>query len=293
MSWFKKLLPSQIRTEPSDRKRSFPEGLWSTCQSCNAILYRSDLEANLFVCPKCCHHSRISARQRLEMFLDIKHREELGSNILPSDILKFRDTKRYKERLSTAYRESGETDALVVFKGEVEGIQLVASAFEFGFIGGSMGAAVGQRFVIGVEKAIADKVPFLCFTTSGGARMQEGAVSLLQMAKTSAALTRLAEAGLPYICILTDPTYGGVSASLAMLGDITLAEPRAMIGFTGPRVIKQTVREVLPDGFQQAEFLVDHGFVDAIIDRRELRAYITRQLSKFLRLPPVKVVGEE
>lgn len=290
MSWFKKLLPSRISTEPSDRKRSFPEGLWSTCQSCNAILYRSDLEANLFVCPKCSHHSRISARQRLMLFLDEQHREELGTDVLPKDILKFKDSKKYKDRLTAAQRDSGETDALVVFKGSVQGIHVVASCFEFGFIGGSMGAAVGQRFVVGVEKAIADRVPFICFTTSGGARMQEGAVSLLQMAKTSAALTKLSAAGLPYLCVLTDPTYGGVSASLAMLGDITIAEPKAMVGFTGPRVIMQTVREVLPEGFQQAEFLVDHGFVDTIVDRRDLREYVARQLAKLLRLPPAKML---
>jgi acetyl-CoA carboxylase carboxyl transferase subunit beta len=288
MSWFKKLLPSQIRTEASERKRSFPEGLWSTCPSCNAILYRNDLEANLFVCPKCGHHSRIGARARLEMFLDEKHREEIGVNVLPSDTLKFKDTKRYKDRLSSAYRESGETDALIVFKGSVLDINLVAAGFEFNFIGGSMGAVVGQRFVMGVERAIADKVPFVCFATSGGARMQEGAISLLQMAKTSAAITRLTAAGLPYICVLTDPTYGGVSASLAMLGDITIAEPHAMIGFTGPRVIKQTVREVLPEGFQQAEFLLDHGFIDMIVDRREMRSYVARQLAKLLRLPAAK-----
>lgn len=280
MSWFKKLLPSQIHTEASERKRSFPEGLWSTCTACNAILYRSDLEANFFVCPKCSYHSRIGARQRLELILDEEFREEIGADVVPRDILKFRDTKRYKERLSNANRETGETDALVVFKGSILNTKVVACCFEFGFIGGSMGAVVGQRFVQGVERALKEHIPFICFATSGGARMQEGAISLLQMAKTSAALTRLAEAGLPYICILTDPTYGGVSASLAMLGDITLAEPRAMVGFTGPRVIKQTVREVLPEGFQQAEFLLDHGFVDAIVDRRELRAYLSRQLGK-------------
>jgi acetyl-CoA carboxylase carboxyl transferase subunit beta len=271
MSWFEKLIPSTIRTEGSNKKGTVPEGLWNKCPSCNAILYNIELERNLSVCPKCEHHMRISARTRLVMFLDEGDQQEIGKQVKPVDPLKFRDTKKYKERITLAQKQTKENDALVVMKGQLKGRDIVAAAFDFGFMGGSMGSVVGEKFVRGVNKSLELGVPFIVFTASGGARMQESLFSLFQMAKTSAALTKLSEVGLPYISFMTDPTMGGVSASLAMLGDINVAEPNALIGFAGPRVIEQTVREKLPEGFQRSEFLQEHGAIDMIIDRREMR----------------------
>lgn len=279
MSWFKKLVPSTIRTEASSKKVTVPEGLWSKCPNCNAILYNSELEKNFSVCPKCEHHMRISARTRLNMFLDEEGREEIGKNIKPTDPLKFKDSKKYKDRISQAQKHTKEHDALVVMKGELNGQAIVAAAFDFGFMGGSMGSVVGERFVRGVNRSLELGAPFIVFTASGGARMQESLFSLFQMAKTSAALTKLSERGIPYISFMTDPTMGGVSASLAMLGDINVAEPNALIGFAGPRVIEQTVREKLPEGFQRSEFLQEHGAIDMIIDRREMRTKIASILA--------------
>ncbi len=284
MTWLKKIIP-KIRTESTERKKAFPEGIWRTCPNCSEVLYAKDLERNLEVCPKCSFHMRVGARQRLMMFLDEGSGQELAQDVVSGDPLKFKDSKKYKDRILAAQKATGEKDALLVFRGKVKGVDLVATAFEFSFIGGSMGTAVGERFVIGVEEALKNRTPFICFATSGGARMQESVLSLLQMAKTSAALAKLSANGLPYICILTDPTYGGVTASLAMLGDINIAEPKAMIGFTGPRVIEQTVRQVLPAGFQQSEFLLTHGFVDMIVDRRDMRDTIARLLAKMMHLP--------
>jgi acetyl-CoA carboxylase carboxyl transferase subunit beta len=277
MSWFRKLMPSKIRTVGGNR-RTVPEGLWIRCDGCGAVLYRSELERNCDVCPKCSHHMRIWARRRLEMFFDDGTTEEIGAGIEPVDVLKFRDSKKYRDRLNAAQKLTGETDALVAMRGAVEGVLLVAAAFEFRFMGGSMGAVVGERFVRAVNASLEHKIPFVCFSASGGARMQEALFSLMQMAKTSAALTRLAEAGIPFISVLTDPTMGGVSASFAMLGDINIAEPKALIGFAGPRVIEQTVRETLPEGFQRSEFLLEHGAIDMIIDRREMRGKIVNLL---------------
>ncbi len=278
MNWFKKLLPSRIRTEGS-AKKSIPEGVWSSCPSCKAVLYRAELARNLEVCVKCAHHMRVSGRKRLQQFLDPGSTLEIANNLAPVDFLKFKDTKRYRDRLLSAQKETGETDALIVMRGAVLGLPLVAAAFEFGFMGGSMGSVVGERFVRGVRRALDERLPFVCFSASGGARMQEALVSLMQMAKTSAALANLRAQRLPYISVLTDPTTGGVSASLATLGDIIIAEPNALIGFAGPRVIEQTVRQVLPEGFQRSEFLLAHGALDLICDRRELRARIASILS--------------
>ncbi len=275
MSWFEKLLPSRIRTNPANNeKKSIPEGLWQQCPSCQAVLYRAELERNEYVCPKCDHHMRLSGRERLEMFLDADGREEIGAGITPTDTLKFRDTKKYKDRLVAAQKETGEKDALITMKGSVLGVPLVASAFDFRFMGGSMGSVVGERFVRGAQAAIEAGIPYICFTASGGARMQEALFSLMQMAKTSAVLTKLSEKHLPYISVLTDPTMGGVSASFAMLGDIQIAEPKALIGFAGPRVIEQTVREKLPEGFQRSEFLQEKGAIDMIVHRKDLRQTI-------------------
>ncbi|MDD5403837.1 MAG: acetyl-CoA carboxylase, carboxyltransferase subunit beta [Sulfuricella sp.] len=286
MSWFQKLLPPKIKRKiSSDIKKSVPEGLWSKCPTCESVLYRTDLEKNLEVCPKCGHHHRISARTRLHVFLDAEARREIGAEVLPVDSLKFKDSRRYVDRLADAQRDTCETDALVVMQGTVKGVPVVAAAFEFKFMGGSMGSVVGERFVRGINVCLAHNLPFICFAASGGARMQEGLLSLMQMAKTSAALTRLAEARLPFISVLTDPTMGGVSASFAMLGDVIVAEPNALIGFAGPRVIEQTVRETLPEGFQRAEFLVDHGAVDLIIDRRQMRDRLTNLLTMMTRMP--------
>jgi len=270
MSWLQKLIPSKIRTEGS-KKRSIPEGLWTKCSACDQILYRADLERNMDVCPKCDHHHRIGARRRLDIFLDPEARSEIGAEIEPVDALKFRDSKKYKDRLLQAQKATDEKDALVVMKGQLKGLPLVAAAFEFRFMGGSMASVVGERFVRGADMALAQGIPLVCFSASGGARMQEALVSLMQMAKTSAALARMRERGIPFISVMTDPTMGGVSASLAMLGDINAAEPNALIGFAGPRVIEQTVREKLPEGFQRSEFLLDHGAIDIIIDRRDMR----------------------
>jgi acetyl-CoA carboxylase carboxyl transferase subunit beta len=256
-----------------------PEGLWTKCPSCNAILYNTELERNLSVCPKCEHHMRISARTRLAMFLDEEGHEEIGKNIKPVDPLKFKDTKKYKDRIIQAQKQTKENDALVVMKGQLNGNDIVAAAFDFKFMGGSMGSVVGERFVRGVNKSVELGIPFIVFTASGGARMQESLFSLFQMAKTSAALTKLSDAGIPYISFMTDPTMGGVSASLAMLGDINVAEPNALIGFAGPRVIEQTVREKLPEGFQRSEFLQEHGAIDMIVDRREMRDKISSILA--------------
>lgn len=279
MSWFEKLVPSVIRTDSSQKRTSVPEGLWNKCPRCDAILFNAELVKNFNVCPKCEHHLRISARERLDMFLDEGGRQEIGAGLKPSDPLKFKDSKRYKDRISQAQKQSNENDALVVMKGQLKGRDIVAAAFDFSFMGGSMGSVVGERFVRGVNESLASKAPFIVFTASGGARMQESLYSLFQMTKTSAALTRLADAGIPYVSFMTDPTMGGVSASLAMLGDINVAEPDALIGFAGPRVIEQTVREKLPEGFQRSEFLQEHGAIDMIIDRREMREKIAAILA--------------
>ncbi len=291
MSWFEKLLPSRIRTDGKKTKHTVPEGLWNKCPVCQTVLYRAELERNFQVCPKCSHHLRLSARQRLESFLDPEPREELGINLAPQDRLKFRDSKKYKDRLLHAQKATGEKDALVAFKGQVLGLPLVACAFEFEFMGGSMGAVVGERFVRATNTAIDHHLPLVCFTASGGARMQEALLALMQMAKTSAALNRLNQHRLPFISVLTDPTMGGVSASLAMLGDINIAEPNALIGFAGPRVIEQTVRETLPEGFQRSEFLLKHGVVDIIVDRREMRQKMVSLLTILTRQPPPENLG--
>lgn len=272
MGWFQKLLPPKIkRRESEDSKKNVPEGLWHKCPSCQAVLYHSDLEKNHSVCPKCNHHHRISARTRLDWLLDSEGQFEIGSEVLPIDTLKFKDQKKYSDRLIAAKKSTNEDDALIVLQGSIHAVPVVAAVFEFNFMGGSMGSVVGERFVRGVQVALEQKCPFICFSASGGARMQEGLLSLMQMAKTSAALTQLSEAKLPFISVLTDPTMGGVSASFAFLGDVVIAEPGALIGFAGARVIQQTVRETLPDGFQRAEFLLEHGAIDMIVDRREMR----------------------
>jgi acetyl-CoA carboxylase carboxyl transferase subunit beta len=284
MSWFEKLVPSRIRTEGGS-KRQVPEGVWSKCEDCNSILYRAELERNIHVCPKCSHHMRISARRRLESFLDDRDREEIGVDIEPTDFLKFRDSKKYRDRLIQAQKTSAEKDALIAIRGQLKGLPVVATAFDFNFMAGTMGSVVGERFVRAAQVCLDDNRPLICFTASGGARMQEALVSLLQMAKTSAVLTRLADRGIPYISVLTDPTTGGVSASLAMLGDINIAEPKALIGFAGPRVIEQTVREKLPEGFQRSEFLLEHGALDMIVDRRQLRDRIASLLALMTHSP--------
>ena len=282
-SWFDKLLPPKIKSQGA--KKAVPEGLWKKCPACNAVLYSAEIESNLEVCPKCQHHMRIGARRRLDVFLDPEPRHEIGANLRPLDPLKFKDTKKYKDRLAEAQQATGEMDALVVVEGALKGLPLVAAAFEFTFMGGSMGSVVGERFVRGVNTCLEKKIPLVCFSASGGARMQEALLSLMQMSKTAAALTRLGESGVPYISVLTDPTMGGVSASLAMLGDLVIAEPRALIGFAGPRVIEQTVREKLPEGFQRSEFLIEHGAIDMILDRREMRDKIASQLAMLTRRP--------
>jgi acetyl-CoA carboxylase carboxyl transferase subunit beta len=283
MSWLEKLLPPKIQqTDPSER-RTVPEGLWIKCPACETVLYKTDLEQNLNVCPKCAHHHRIGARARLDGFLDPEGRYEIGQEVLPVDALKFRDSKKYPERLKEALESTGETDALVVMGGALHTIPVVAACFEFDFMGGSMGSVVGERFVRGVETAVEQRTPFISFAATGGARMQEGLLSLMQMAKTNAALTHLAKAKLPYVSVLTDPTMGGVSASFAFIGDIVIAEPRALIGFAGPRVIENTVREKLPEGFQRSEFLLGKGALDMIVDRRELRLTIARAVAMLMR----------
>ena len=287
MSWLQKLLPPKIKRADSATKKTVPEGLWSKCPACESVLYRTDLEKNQEVCPKCGFHNRINARTRLDLILDPDGRFEIGTEVTPLDPLKFKDSKRYPDRLKASQAETSETDALVVMQGSIKTIPMVVAAFEFRFQGGSMGSVVGERFVRGINNCLENNLPFVCFSASGGARMQEGLFSLMQMAKTSAALTALARARLPFISVLTDPTMGGVSASFAMLGDIIIAEPGAMIGFAGPRVIEQTVRETLPDGFQRAEFLLEHGAVDMIVDRRELRDQLATLVTSLMRMPAV------
>ena len=283
MSWLEKLLPPKMQqTDPAER-RSVPEGLWVKCPACETVLYNTDLAQNVNVCPKCSHHHRIGARARLNAFLDAEGRYEIGQEVVPVDPLKFKDSRKYTERLKDALEATGETDAMVVIGGAVMSVPLVVACFEFDFMGGSMGSVVGERFVRGVESAIEQKVPFVCFTATGGARMQEGLFSLFQMAKSNAALTRLAKARLPYISVLTDPTMGGVSASFAFVGDVVLAEPKALVGFAGPRVIENTVREKLPEGFQRAEFLITKGAIDQIVDRRQLRPTVARMLAMLQR----------
>ena len=285
MSWFEKIVPSRIKTER--RSRSVPEGLWVKCPACDAVLYRAELERNLNVCPKCSHHMRIGARARLKGFLDAEGQVEVGASVSPEDPLKFKDSKRYRDRIAQAQKATGERDALIVLAGQLQGEAVVAAAFEFQFLGGSMGSVVGERFRRAVDHAIAHGTPLVCFTATGGARMQEALLSLMQMAKTSAALARLSQARLPFVSVMTDPTTGGVSASLAMLGDLNVAEPRALIGFAGPRVIQQTVRETLPEGFQRAEFLMEHGSLDQIIDRRDMRDRLAVLLRLLQKRPPL------
>ncbi|MCB1759875.1 MAG: acetyl-CoA carboxylase carboxyltransferase subunit beta [Gammaproteobacteria bacterium] len=284
MSWFEKLVPSRIRTEGGN-KRGVPEGLWAKCPGCAAILYRAEMERNQDVCPKCGYHNRIGARRRLDLFLDPDPREEIAPDLVPSDPLKFKDSKKYKDRLSQAQKSSGEKEALIAIRGQLKGLDLVALAFEFDFMGGSMGSVVGEKFVQGANVCMEQGIPLVCFSASGGARMQESLFSLMQMAKTSAALGRMAKRGIPYISVMTDPTMGGVSASFAMLGDVNIAEPNALIGFAGPRVIEQTVREKLPEGFQRSEFLLEHGTVDMIVDRREMRDQLAMLLSSLTHAP--------
>ena len=285
MSWLKKLLPPKINREGSSPRKSMPEGLWHKCPACEAVLYATDLEDNLHVCPKCGHHNRLRARQRIDLLLDQEGRFEIGAEVLPVDTLKFKDSKRYPDRLAAAVADTDETDSLIVMQGAINTLPLVLAVFEFDFMGGSMGSVLGERFVRGVQAAIEQNIPFVCFTASGGARMQEGLFSLMQMAKTTAALTKLSAAGLPFISVLTDPTMGGVSASFAFVGDVVLAEPKALIGFAGPRVIVQTVRETLPEGFQRSEFLLEKGAVDIIVDRREMKNKLVELLALLQKLP--------
>jgi acetyl-CoA carboxylase carboxyl transferase subunit beta len=285
MSWLQKLLPPKIKREGGPKK-TVPEGLWSKCESCEAVLYRSDLEQNLNVCPKCSHHNRISARARLDFILDLEGRYEIGAEVLPVDTLKFKDSRRYTERLTEARKETSEEDALVVMQGSIKALPAVAAAFEFKFLGGSMGSVVGERFARGVQVCLEQRLPFVCFSATGGARMQEGLLSLMQMAKTCATLTELARERLPFVSVLTDPTMGGVSASFAMIADVVLAEPGALVGFAGPRVIEQTVRETLPEGFQRSEFLLQHGAVDMIVDRRAMRDKLASLFTLLMKLPP-------
>lgn len=293
MSWFDKLLPPKIQSkESTDSKRAVPEGLWQKCPSCGAALYSAEVENNQHVCPKCHHHLRIGARQRLDLLLDQEGREEIGMTVKPVDAFKFKDSEKYKDRILRSQKKTGESDALVVIQGKLKGLPVVSCAFEFAFMGGSMGSVVGERFVRAVNVCIEQRLPLICFSASGGARMQEALLSLMQMAKTSAALARMSEARIPFISVLTDPTMGGVSASLAMLGDIIIAEPKALIGFAGPRVIEQTVRETLPEGFQRSEFLLEHGAIDMIVARTEMSDKLYALLSLLLKRSnkPVKPV---
>ncbi|UXY13739.1 acetyl-CoA carboxylase, carboxyltransferase subunit beta [Chitiniphilus purpureus] len=287
MSWLQKLLPPKIKSREPGAKSAVPEGLWHKCSACGAVLYRTDLENNLDVCPKCSFHNRINARRRLDLLLDAEGRFEIGAEVRPVDILKFKAVKRYSEQLDGFKTSTGEDDALVVMQGAIHSVPAVVAVFEYGFVNGSMGSVVGERFVRGVQSAIEQGCPFICVSASGGARMQEGLTSLMQMAKTSAILTRLAEKRLPFISLLTDPTMGGVSASFAFLGDVVLAEPGALIGFAGPRVIEQTVRETLPEGFQRSEFLLEKGALDMVVDRRELRLKIAQLLTLLSKQPAI------
>jgi len=284
MSWFEKLMPSRIRTEGTT-KGTVPEGLWTKCDACNSVLYRAELERNVMVCPKCDHHMRLGARARIEAFLDDGPQEEIAANIEPVDALKFRDSKKYKDRILQAQKNTSEKDALVVVRGTVKSLPIVVAAFEFKFMGGSMGSVVGEKFVQAANIALEQNIPLICFSASGGARMQEALMSLMQMAKTSAVLKKMSKRGIPFVSVLTDPTMGGVSASFAMLGDINVAEPNALIGFAGPRVIEQTVREVLPEGFQRSEFLLEHGAIDMILDRRDLPEKLASLLSMLMNKP--------
>ena len=284
-TWLQKLLPPRIKSTPGAKKTPVPEGLWIKCPACEAVLYRSDLENNLNVCPKCAHHTRVSARERIEQLLDPEGRFEIGSEVVPIDPLKFKDTKKYPDRLAAALEETGETDALVAMQGSIKDVPVVLAVFEFEFMGGSMGSVVGERFVRGVRVAFENKLPFVCISSSGGARMQEGVNSLFQMAKTTAVLQELNRARLPFVSVLTDPTMGGVSASFAFVADLVIAEPGALIGFAGPRVIEQTVREKLPEGFQRAEFLLQKGAIDMIVDRRQLRDELARLLALLTQQP--------
>ena len=291
MSWLQKLLPPKINRSDAggNIRRSVPEGLWTKCASCGETLYATDLEKNFNVCPKCGHHNRISARLRLDMLLDPEGRFEIGAEVLPVDSLKFKDSKRYPDRLVEAEKNSGETEALIVMQGAIKTVPVVIAVLDFDFMAGTMGAVVGERFVRGVRVCLEQNMPFICFTASGGARMQEGMQSLMQMAKTTAALTQLSARKLPFLSVLTDPTTGGVSASFAFLGDVVLAEPKALIGFAGPRVIEQTVHEKLPEGFQRSEFLLEKGAIDMIVDRRQMRDKLAQLLTLLLRLPPAGV----
>ena len=287
MSWLQRLLPPKIQRASSNATRkAVPEGLWSKCPKCETVLYRAELEKNLYVCPKCSHHDRVGARERLDLTLDAEGRYEIGAEVTPMDFLKFVDSKRYKDRLEQARKDTDEDDALLVMQGTIKEVPVVCAAFEFRFLGGSMGSVVGERFVRGVRTCCQHNLPFVCFAASGGARMQEGLTSLMQMAKTTAALTRLSAARLPFISVLTDPTMGGVSASFALIGDVIIAEPSALIGFAGPRVIEQTVRQTLPEGFQRAEFLLEHGAVDMIVDRREMRDRLANLITLLMRVAP-------
>ncbi|HEY9051363.1 MAG TPA: acetyl-CoA carboxylase, carboxyltransferase subunit beta [Gammaproteobacteria bacterium] len=284
MNWFEKLMPSRIRTD-SSKKGSVPEGLWTKCNACNAVLYRAELERNYEVCPKCSHHMRMGARRRLDMFLDEGPREEIAANLEPIDMLRFKDSKKYKDRIVQAQKATDENDVLIVIKGQVKSVPLVACAFEFAFMGGSMGSVVGEKFVRAANVCLEKNIPLVCFSASGGARMQESLFSLMQMAKTSAVLKKMAKRGVPFISVMTDPTMGGVSASLAMLGDVNIGEPNALIGFAGPRVIEQTVRETLPEGFQRSEFLLEHGAIDMIVDRRDMRDRIASMVTMMQNKP--------
>ena len=287
MNWFERLMPSRIRTEANgaEKKGSVPEGLWTKCNECSAVLYRAELERNHDVCPKCHHHMRMNARRRLENFLDEEPREEIAANLKPVDILKFKDSKKYKDRILSAQKNTEENDVLITIKGQVKTIPIVAAAFEFKFMGGSMGSVVGEKFVRAANICLDNEIPLVCFSASGGARMQEALFSLMQMSKTSAVLQKMSQRGIPFISVMTDPTMGGVSASLAMLGDINVGEPNALIGFAGPRVIEQTVRETLPEGFQRSEFLLEHGAIDMIVDRRDMRDKIASLLSMMQNKP--------
>lgn len=285
MSWLEKIVPSAIRSEGKKATSKVPEGLWKKCTKCSAVLYRPELEKNLDVCPKCEHHMRIGARKRLDMFLDIDNREELATDVLPVDRLKFKDVKKYKDRLTTAQKTTGEKDALIAIKGSLKGMPIVASAFEFAFHGGSMGYVVGEKFTRAAQIALDNRIPYVCFTATGGARMQEALISLMQMAKTSAVVERMKQEGVPFISVMTDPVYGGVSASLALLGDINAAEPGARAGFAGPNIIEQTIRQKLPKGFQRSEFLLDHGAIDMIIHRKDMRDTVGSILAKFTHKP--------
>lgn len=292
MSWFHKLMPSRIRTEGGN-KRNVPEGLWTKCEACSAVLYRPELERNFLVCPKCSAHMPLAARARLGMFLDPGEKREIAAGLAPVDALKFRDSKKYRDRIQTSQKATGEKDALVAMAGRLAGMDIVACAFEFRFMGGSMGSVVGEKFARAGQECLRLRAPLVCFSATGGARMQEGLLSLMQMAKTAAVLSRLAEEGIPYVSVLTHPTTGGVSASLGMLGDVNIAEPGALIGFAGPRVIQQTVREKLPEGFQSSEFLLEKGAIDMIVDRRQLRDEIAGLLALLTGGSPARPVSGE